>query len=92
MYVFSDLASSVLALDAKEAHRIDQEEYQLLTRFEMKLNSSTNKLNLEFDHLGQPKRSKINSERLNTDESISSYCGREEETYIVVSQIKDINN
>ena len=82
----------VLAFDAKAAQNIDLEEYQLLTRFEIKHNPTTNKLKLEFDHGNSPKLQKVSSERLKTDESISSYCGKEEETYIVVRKIKDINH
>lgn len=77
--IYLYIASTVLAIDdSNELSKSDLEDYQLLTHFEIKQNPSTNKLRLEFNHSPPSKLKKINSERLNTDESISSYCPKEE--------------
>ena len=56
-----------MIFDDNEGHKLDSEEYQLLTKFQIKPQHLNNKIKLEFFSGKQPKLKKINSERLDTD-------------------------
>jgi hypothetical protein len=78
-----------VAVDQNQATTIDKDEYQFLTKFEIKP-SQANRYRLNFINDTDKKLKKINSERLNTDES-NSVSLREEETYLIVRKQKDSN-
>jgi hypothetical protein len=87
--MWSDSACNVMALDEKQEGKFDPEEYQFLTKFEIKP-SPNGKYRLHFFNNSEKRPKKINSERLNTDES-NSVNLREEETYLIVRKLKDAN-
>jgi len=59
-----------VALDQNQEVKFDPEEYQFLTKFDIK-NTQNQKFRLNFFNDCEKKPKKINSERLNTDESNS---------------------
>lgn len=87
--MWGDAACNVMALDEKQEGKFDPEEYQFLTKFEIKP-SPNGKYRLHFFNNSEKRPKKINSERLNTDES-NSVNLREEETYLIVRKQKDAN-
>lgn len=70
MYLRPHPACNVVAIEGGQTANIDNEEYQLLTQFEIK---PTNHHQFRLNFFNEPpqKPKKINSDRLNTDESNS---------------------
>jgi hypothetical protein len=76
-------------VDSLDCHSLDPETYQLLTHFELQVVSPT-KASLLFLPGSPPSLRKLSSDRLNTEESVSSLAvAKEEETYLIVRKQKD---
>jgi hypothetical protein len=73
MYFFAYSASIVQVIDESCSEQIDLDDYQFLTRFEIKVFQFNNKLRLTFENNHNNKQKKNYKERVNTDESNSAY-------------------
>lgn len=86
---FSYLDPTVIATNKPE--NIDPDLYDILTYFQIKPILTGNTYRLEFSDSKDFKKKNKKNERVNTDESNDSYEAKEQ-TYMVVSKIKDIND